>query len=121
MLSAGVVVAARQIPRLWTHASSYWDVKPHGVPWSEAAWEGWVRALPAACVGGAALDVAAWIAVLLSKSAASKAALAAASAVWLLAMVIAGAIILFNRPRWLVPPHLRRQPGLISRHRGRVE
>jgi hypothetical protein len=112
-MSLGVLLSARQLPRLWHHRSDFWDHKPTGIPYSHAAWRGWVRAIPAGCVGAGALVAAGWIVVLLPRSPGSKAALALASTVLALAIAGMASIVLFNWPKRLVPPHLRNEPGLF--------
>lgn len=34
-------------------------------------------------------------------------------------LVLYGSVILFNRPRWAVPPHARAQPGAVHGWRAR--
>jgi hypothetical protein len=105
--------------RVWRNEWK-WAWNPDQVPdwWDYGGplWRGFVRISP---VSGASLGLLALAAVLLSFD--HPTIYAVGQGVAFLAVVVlglAGVIVLFNRPRSLVAPHLRHQPGALAEWRG---
>jgi hypothetical protein len=83
--------------------------------WGQALWRGYVRTL---CFGGAAFAVMLVLVVLVIYGAGGRPGLVV-TGLLLVATIAAGGlgmttIVLFNRPRSLVPPYLRSQPGAVA-------
>jgi hypothetical protein len=116
VLVTSLVVTARQAPKVWRNEIGYSaDDPPPSWLWGPASWRGYHRALTGAallfwCPAAAAMVAATvsrpgWVDVLsqVAFGLAGVALLIGVPAVWL-----------FNRPKWLVAPHLRHQPGAIA-------
>lgn len=113
-----IVVTARPLYRLWMHTTTRFDQKPPSLPWSEEMWRGWVRAMPINAVGAVLL----WLLGLLTvfgHSTAVNTAVVVLGTSFVLVLAMGATVIYWNRPRAVVPPDRRHQPGLLSaRHRG---
>ena len=112
-----------QLPTLWRGESAERierQLRP-GWPWGGSALKGWIRSLPAAVLAGWSMFLLALIGV-----ASSNGFLIEGSplrplgylALPAIGMMIIGfvhmvTVILFNRPKYLVPPSLRKEPGLV--------
>ncbi len=113
------IAAVRNLPRVWRHEFRHQDRVPDYWPWGEALWHGYVRAIPVGTftilIGIAVLGLG----LLVPEEPTGPLVrpywyvLPAFSAMGIvfLTMVM---IVFFNRPKRLVAPHLRRQPGAIA-------
>ena len=119
---AGVLFAlGKGLPLFWYHRSSYWDHSPSWWGPNQALWRGCVRAMPAWTIGGLFLALAAVSGATLTPHAGDSAAgrialaipLALVGACALFFVMGVGAILL-NRPKVVVPPHLRDEPGVFA-------
>jgi len=100
-------------PRIWRNKWDYaWDPAGGG-----AMWRGFVRITP---IGGPVLGMTGLVAVIhWLGDGRQTASFAVASVIWVAMLVVVGTIVLFNRPKWMVAPHLRRQPGAVGEWLGR--
>lgn len=112
-----VVVATLQLPKIWRGTSSALDPVPSWWLWGRALWFGLRRMIPLAVALG-------WVVMgLLWFPSAGKAPEAltdqelaiAAAAMGLFFMIgaLMTSVVLFNRPRTLVPPRWRAEPGAL--------
>lgn len=111
--------AVRNVPRFWRHELRTYDRVPAAWPWGDALWRGWVRAIPigtatlavglVAALSGLAVDEdpsgplprPLWWAV-------------PALAVLAIAFALMLGVVLLNRPKRIVAPHLRSEAGAIE-------
>jgi hypothetical protein len=108
------------IRRLWHGETSLPRRAPSWWVWGEGLWRGWIRTQPVTLIAGVALGTVAFLGFGLAAFSDRRvlaaifavAALVAAS-VFVLAGAFALLIALFNWPKFLVPPHLRRESGAI--------
>lgn len=118
------VFGSLQLPSLWRGESAE-RIERHlrpGWPWGSSALKGWIRSLPAAVLAGWSLFLLALIGVAASNgflSEGSPLRLLGYLALPAIGLTIFGflhmlTIILFNRPKYLVPPSLRGDPGLVQ-------
>jgi hypothetical protein len=118
-LVAMLVLAA---PKLWRNEAGPWtDDSPPPRSWSgwkrsRAGWRGIVRllglAMPLAYVPILLIIVLATLGA--SGPAFDAVAIVVLGAATVFMVTAMPAVFLFNRPRWLVAPHLRHQPGYIA-------
>jgi hypothetical protein len=111
-------VAAPQLIRFWRHTTTFFDVADR-----RSYFRARTRCFPTLAAGGLGLLVDGWIFVLDPPShgydVVTSIVLVIFGAVFLGSGVVGPAVLLFNRPRWLVPPHLRGDPGYLEvRRRG---
>jgi hypothetical protein len=88
--------------------------------WSDALLRGWIRALPVGLVGGWFLVVAMAVAALATETMESSLGFGLLAFLVLLLFVSLGmavSVMLFNRPSFVVPPHLRDSPGALKEWR----
>jgi hypothetical protein len=117
-----LLLALSQLPKLWRHETDFWDGKAPGWwVWGETLFRGWVRSLIALTLTGTLLlgvFVLGVIADIGEESQTSSDAVQlafAVSFVLLVLLFIAGITVsLFNRPKFIVPPHLRGERGAIE-------
>lgn len=119
ILAAGVVISFTLTPRYWMKGVPHVDPDrpPRAWVWGGALWKGFVRALPIAgpqivLFFGPALPVELELVV------PGSSAWEWQGRLWILAMGIVLiselGIVLFNRPKFLIPPRFRNQPGAIE-------
>jgi len=113
-----IAVCAGWIRQSWSNTGNALHADSPRMIWSGnlATWRAHVRWT--ACCGPLAL-ILATVAVMIAGTGASGdafqlAMLALLLPVVLLVFVASPAISLLNKPKWLVPPHLRHQPGRIA-------
>ena len=110
------LAAVRGLFYFWRGESAVWDHQPAWWPWGELAYRAWVRVMPIGVATLGLLDaihlagglgaydqdgVGYWLAALLLLS--------------LLGLFfVATTVAFYNRPKWIVPPHLRREPGIVE-------
>lgn len=121
--TALLVLAVRQLPKLWMHSArvAVWENVPAWWPLGDAMWRGLIRSAVVASGFGVVSDVF-FLYILMRSANAREASLndremLLTVALTLLLGALFGAmatIILFNRPRSAVPPHLRAQPGAVT-------
>lgn len=110
------LLATRGLPALWNHRTDRWDRMP----------EWWVRGLPTAIVAGWTMLLGVPLTVLAVGRTDTVGDVLTGALGIVLAAVVATAtvwvtVVLFNRPRFAVPPHLRDRPGLlVTPRRGRI-
>ena len=90
--------------------------------WGDPLLRGWIRALPVGLIGG-------WLLVdsMIAAAALATETITSGVGFGILTLLVIGlfvslgmvaTIMLFNRPRFAVPPHLRDQPGAVAEWRG---
>lgn len=125
--AGGIVFAATRLPAIWRGRARFGRV-PTWWFWGEALWRGWQRAVPLAVafgiyfvpifVGAQALhtrepnDLGLYVPLWF-------AALALGGLFLFLALFVS--IVLVNKPKMIVPPYLRDEPGALGRLLGRRE
>jgi hypothetical protein len=128
ILTVGIVLFPLAIARQWRGDVRLGETTPRWWAYGAAAWRGYVRIMPVAgFVGGPALVILGWCFILLSslnghllvgdptvRSWLQVGAIGGACGM-VVAAVIGLVVLLFNRPRWLVVPHMRSDRGLIGR------
>jgi hypothetical protein len=98
-----VVGVGLRLPGIWRTGRVWGDAPPGWWPWGVAGYRAYARAAPTLCV---------WMAVCVpAVLTGSRVLLAAVIALTVLAIVVA----LVNRPRFVVPPARRGDPGLLAR------
>ena len=112
-------IGAWQLIRFWQHNTTFFDV-----PDTRAYMRARTRCFPTFMAAGFAMLVVGWILAFESPNHGYGSALFivvfGAVAVFLSSLIVGPVVLLFNRPRWLVPPHLRGDPGYLEvRRRGR--
>jgi hypothetical protein len=112
---AGLVVGRRVWHNEWGRWAFHPDHVPGWWPYGGALWRGWLRTIPLAWamlgLVGAALP-------LLSAGGILRAAGLAAGTLVMGGILLAAPVILFSRPRFVVLPHFRHQPGAVGEWRG---
>jgi len=108
------------LPRVWRgelapggeHAPEWW-------PWGEALWQG-MRRMGPLCYPGAGVFLAAGVGLSLVPEQPAGAfvrpywaVIPALGAIGLLGALMLG-VVFFNRPKFIVPPYLRDQPGALA-------
>jgi hypothetical protein len=104
VLAVMLLAASVRLAKHWSapRTDSYWK-QMRGWPWSEAAWLAACRSTIATFAAG----------LFLILSAVRPIRPFAASAC-VVALALSASTFLFNRPKWLVPPHLREGPGWFA-------
>lgn len=134
ILTIAMLALPVALKRMW-HDERVGRSVPYWWAYGEVAWRGYIRAMPSiAAVGGPGLVVAAWCFVLgtsldghnIVENSAVREWLhigAVAGAACAIVGVVIGAIVfLFNKPRSVVAPYLRKDPGAIDAwHAGSLE
>jgi hypothetical protein len=110
-----LVVGTIGVRRLWRRESAIWDSKPVWFLYGHTTFRGYVRAMYP--LGTAGLVAFAWL--LYAIWGPEDVYAQAFVLVPMLALVAVGLLLaltaaLFNRPKRIVPPHLRDQPGMIA-------
>ncbi len=106
------VLIALKLPAVWRNEHGFDpDVPPPGWIFDPASWRALVRTYPAT-VGMMAFGVP--FALLSVFPDAAPPAMYVTGAATLAFTVLAVSTAVANRPKWLVAPHLRHQPGLIA-------
>jgi hypothetical protein len=105
-------------PVIWEKPSPVFDQPLAWWVWGEALWRAYVRVLPVGSAVFAVLMVA-LVPAIYGIGGDAGLVISVAVAVLDLAawVVLMATIALFNRPRSLVPPHLRQQPGAVAEWR----
>lgn len=119
VIGVGTAVATLRLPRLWKTGGYDIESGFRGWwPYGDRSLKGWVRALPTSVAGAWALVIA-LIGMTISQvtsgpthEVATNVAIAASVGMFLAVPIII-TIIVFNRPRFLVPPPRRNEPGII--------
>ena len=122
VVALGAVWLMPQVRRLWRHQSSIFD-RPHAY-WvgGEVTWRAYRRVVPV--IFAMALPILITVVVLFvheddHESTGFRTASTVLIGLTVLYCALVSQIALFNRPRLLVPPHLRRENGLIRDLLGR--
>jgi hypothetical protein len=117
VLGLGVVLWAAQVRSIWRNEWKWAknpDLPRPGWLWGTALWRGTQRVFPMS--GGAlAMLVISFVALRLG----SEDVMGVAGVLFALLFLSALSIILLNRPKLLVPPHLRHHPGAIAEWLGK--
>ena len=124
-LGAGSILAWSQAPKLWRHETRIWDGRaPSWWLWGEALFRGWVRSLVIGTAAGTAMVFALGVMLVVQpdldnpqssqESQLEVVAIGVALGVWILLTLMLFSVILFNRPKFVVPPHLRNERGAIQ-------
>lgn len=107
------------IPRWWRNEPAWSydpDRPPPAWPYGAALWRSGVRTN--ALAGPVALLLAVLYALDASSAGWTRAAFLVAAVPFCAVLGLAVTVVLFNRPRWAVVPHMRHQPGLLAEWRG---
>jgi hypothetical protein len=116
----GGALAARNLPRLWRNEIRSFDRMQAWWPLGMALWRGWVRGMPLAFFAGCFLLVAVIVGAFVPQDSDSEGFAAPAWYVipvlgtFFMSLVLFFSVVLVNRPRFVVPPHLRDQPGALK-------
>ncbi len=103
------------VPALWRDEVDYFHAVPPSWVWSDALWRGWVRALPSSGVIAIPLFLLAGVALAAADGSAMQAACGYATFGLLAVFLLnTAAISLFARPKFVIAPPLRSQPGAIG-------
>lgn len=117
-----VIFGLRNLPRIWRHELRTYDEVNAYWPWGEAPWRGWVRAMPLSVVWLALVFPLAGLGAVIPEEPAGPFVrplwwvLPTLGAFALFGVLFAG-VVLFNRPRAIVAPHLRTQSGAVEERR----
>jgi hypothetical protein len=114
----GVVLAGtvRTAWRAWRGQSGELDRVLGTWPFSPASWRGVVRALPVFALWGTAF-FAGGVLARIGEHSVDGVVGAVGAAVFVFGAVCSAGVILFNRPRFVVPPSRRHEPGLLAERR----
>ena len=125
-LAGLAILATAGVRRLWRNESRVWDSQHAWWAWGETMWHGWIRALPSFVVAGWAmiLSVASGLIAVAADGGDGTGPLGvlkwmfvAFAGVAAVAFATGISVTLFARPKLVIPPHLRRQRGVLARHR----
>lgn len=116
LLAVTTAALLRLAPRVWRNEAGLTaDVPIATWIWGTAAWRGFVRASTLVFPVCWALVAPAFVLGTVTGAAWAEAVgLTLGGAGGLFLFVGGAAVGLFNRPRWLVAPHLRQQPGMLA-------
>ncbi len=116
------IAATYRLPRYWRDEISVVPAMSRWWPFGDPLLRGWERSMPAAFAAGWSLVVAfvtGWLATVGKRTDSQTLHdLAyvgfAAIGVFFLSLFVLATVVLFNRPKFIVPPHLRLQPGAVQ-------
>ncbi len=120
VLLVGAAAATWFLPSIWRGERRGVDGPQPWWPYGDSAWRHFFRTMPLGIVGS-------WLIALLALAAPFLPRQPSESPAWvlllmvmwllifLLVVLLAASIWLWNRPAFLVPPYLREQPGALSR------
>lgn len=117
-LVVGALLAAARLPAVWRNEIGLNPNRvPAAWPFGAAMWHGYVRGLPVLC---ALFPLGLPIALInrFGGETLNEVVLPPFAFGILAAMLLCATIVFFNRPRFLVPPHLRAQPGALDEWTG---
>ena len=126
LLTAAMFTLPIALPKLWRGDSTFGKSVPSAWPYDEATWRGCMRAMPCLVVGGPGLVIAGWCFMLWTSIDGYYFVSDPTVRWWLPLGAVFGAgctvlafaaglsVFLFNRPRGIVPPHLRSEPGAFN-------
>jgi len=107
------------LPRVWHHEWTHLDRTPYSWRWGDAAWRGYVRALPASIMGFGVLSATVPLLMLFPEDPQGPFVrpywfILLSQGMLIVPLLSMGTAILFNQPKFIVPPHLRAQPGMLA-------
>lgn len=114
-----VPFALRNLPRIWRHELRTFDRMNPYWPWGETLWRGWVRMMPLGVIAMTILLPLGTAGFVVPEDPTGPfvrplwwvlPVLGALALFW----VLAAGVVLLNRPKRLVAPHLRSQPGALE-------
>jgi hypothetical protein len=116
------IAATYRLPRYWRGEISVIPSMSRWWPFGGPLLRAWERSMPAAFAAGWSLIVAfltGWLAAVGKRTDSQPLRdLAyvgiAAIAVFFLSLFVVATVVLINRPKFIVPPHLRQQPGAVQ-------
>jgi hypothetical protein len=126
LLAIGALFALSQLPAVWSGRSVPRIARNLGSWWpgGQPLLRGYIRAVPCGIVGFSALLIAAISGTVVASMSGNDLLRAFLAVVYLLAGLLAVscvlgalAVTLFNRPRFVVPPSLRSEPGAVAEWR----
>jgi hypothetical protein len=119
-LGFGVLIAAaaRGLVAFWRGESRVWEHRPAWWPWGELVFRAWVRMMALGVATLALLDIIFLFSELGAYEGDGAEFWLAAIPLFLLLTVwiLCTTVAFYNRPRWVVPPHLRDDPGIVQGH-----
>lgn len=109
------------LPRFWRGelTSMYEHASRDMWLWGEPLRRGFIRGLHLGVLGTVVMVLAIFATADLEPTGSMGPAAGAALGMLFALLVLYGSVILFNRPRWVVPPHARTQPGAVHEWRAR--
>jgi hypothetical protein len=105
----------------WQGESGIWKHLPAWWPWGEPAFKGWRRIAPLGLATIAVSDVIFLLGELGIYNSDGPGFWAAALLILLLFILflLATTVAFYNRPHWVVAPHLRHEPGIVDAYKQR--
>lgn len=115
---AGVLL----LPRIWRGdlASTYDDASRDVWLWGEPLRRGFIRGLHLGILGTIVLVFLVFTTADLEPTESVGPVAGTAVGLFFVLLALSGSVVLFNRPRWAVPPHARHQPGAVHEWRARL-
>lgn len=110
---------AIEVPRIWRGDVDRSSAVPVTWPWGGISWRAVIRAGPAALIGGLTLIVGFPVLLIAQEEAHGTfsrplVVVLPFLGLFVLGLVAVVCVALFNRPRFLVAPHLRGAPGALA-------
>lgn len=113
LFSCGLAAVPRGMLRLWRQGTTVFDRCPRWWPYSARSWKGWVRSLPIGCLGALFLWLAGWM-VLAGRSRITDGIAIVAWSGLVICIFTMATVMLWNRPKFVVPPTRREEPGFLQ-------
>jgi hypothetical protein len=113
VLAAGLTFGTVFLKRYWSQQDSEIDRPPPAWLFGGDAWRTARRIMPISIVGGWLL-IAAGVLMLTTPSGQRTPLAAPLAAALLITFILIGTIWMWNQPKFLVPPHLRNAPGILT-------
>lgn len=109
------------LPRFWRGelASMYEHASRDVWLWGEPLRRGFIRGLHLGVLGSVVMVFLGFAAAALEPTESIGPVVGAALVLFFALLVLGGSVALFNRPRWVVPPHARNEPGAVHEWRVR--
>lgn len=121
VMAALAVAGALLLPRIWRGklASIYDRASRDGWLWGEPLRRGFIRGLHLGILGTVVLVFLVFVTADLEPTGTMGPIAGTAVGLFFALLVLYGSVMLFNCPRWAVPPHARAQPGAVHEWRAR--
>ena len=106
------VLALVRLPGYWR---GDWSQPKRAAPWwlwGQPLWEGWRRSYPVGAIGAPGLFLG-YLGMLLDGTDVGTVTVSVGAVLLLVGGVLMVTVVFWNRPRWVVPPSLRDEPGAM--------